>query len=201
MAAQITRHILQYPVFIRRYLVCRHPVFLFFVLIMFLQGADANAQKAYLSNGKKKVELREKSWIGLTTVNDTIRYWGDESYSYHIAGTGRDSLTVRRPSTFLDTIVLENDLYENKSSFEYLTEKCFKENKVRYCKLRKILSYEVKSFAYQDLTSITYSVYTGRLDGCIFCILIPGVNIWWLIDISKRKEKLLDMKKWTIRVE
>lgn len=166
-----------------------------------LVGAGASGQKAYLSDGKKKVELSERSWIGLTTVNDTVKYWGDKSYSYYILSTGRDSLIVRRPGTFLDTIVLENDLYQNKPSFEYLMEKCYRENKVRYCKLRKILSYEVKSFAYRDLTSVTYSVYTGRLDGCIFCILIPGVNIWWLIDMKNRKEKQLDMKKWTILVE
>lgn len=198
----MTRYNLKYPASAKRHCACRHPVSFFTCVFLLLPAATgASGQKAYLSDGKKKVALSEQSWIGLTAPNDTIEYWGDKEYSYYIASTGRDSLTVRRPGTFLDTLVLENDIYDKKLSFDYRTGKCFKENKVRYCNIRKVLSYETKSFAYRDLTFVTYSVYAGKMSGCIFCILIPGVNIWWLIDMSNRKEKRLDMKKWKILVE
>jgi hypothetical protein len=81
--------------------------------------------------------------------------------------TGKDSLTVQKPETFLDTVVLEEDLYPRKLTFDFRQEGCYKENKVRYCTVRKVLSYQAKTFAYKDLTTVTYPTYTGKLDDCI----------------------------------
>lgn len=199
----MTRYLSKYPAFTRCRRVCRYRVSFFFcIILMLLLTFNADGQKAYLSNGKKKIPFKEHDWIGLTTINDTIKYWGDKEYSYYIVSTGSDSLVVRRPGTFLDTIVLEDDIYERRLPFDYRQGKCYKgENKVRYCRIRKVLSYDVTTFAYKDLTTITYRVYTGRMDGCAGCILIPGLNIWWFINVMKRQEKKLDMQKWMVLVE
>ena len=176
------------------------PNFLISILLL-LTFAHAAGQKAYLTNGKMKVPLTEASWIGLTTTRDTIKYWGNKTESYYIVQTGKDSLVVRKPDVFADTVVLQDDLYAGKLQFDYRLDKYYKENKVRYCKIRKVLSYQTKTFAYKDLTTLTYPVYTGRLDGCIGCILVPGLNIWWLIDIKNRQEKTLKMTQWKVEGE
>jgi hypothetical protein len=74
------------------------------------------------------VPLQKDSWIGVTTHRDTIKYWGDKTYSYYI-------------------------------------------------------------------------VHTGKLDGCIGYLLVPGLNIRWLLDVKNRQEKPLNRTKWGIRIE
>jgi len=149
--------------------------------------------KTFIWLSKRKVQLIENTDIGLTTTSDTIKYGfrSYEAYKIH-----KDSIVVRKPSTFKDTIVAGAYLYPRP--FDLQIGKTIRENGVRYYEIKKILSYEQKSFAYKDITSMTYIVNKRRLDGCIFCILVPGINIWWFINIMRKKEKTVDMKKWSI---
>jgi hypothetical protein len=167
--------------------------YFFIILLLSFNLTNVLGQDVYLVKGKRRVQLKENTFIGLTTNSDTIKY-GSGSYETYQIHT--DSIVLRKPSTFKDSMVKSADVYTLPA--DYLIGKSIKENNMRYYEVKKILSFENKSFSYKDITTMTYVIYNGRMDGCIFCILVPGLNIWWLITILNKKEKTLDMKKWSI---
>jgi len=174
-----------------------------FILTFFIHSA--NAQKVFLVLGKKKVPLPNPNiasqWVGLTTPNDTVKYFDKKGLSYSLFKANQDSIIIKRPLEYYDTSIL---VYGNANnfSFEHTNEKYFKENGKRYVRLIKVDKDEYKSFAYKDITSFTYPTYTGKGDGCEACILIPGVNVLYIILARNRwRAHKLDMQEWKFLIE
>ncbi|HET9277092.1 MAG TPA: hypothetical protein VFN95_02880, partial [Flavitalea sp.] len=149
----------------------------------------------------KKVELKPHAWIGLITENDTIGYSHPEDNSYYIFTTGKDSIILRKPDSVIRRSVNYQLIYENKLAYEYRMKKYFKGDGELFCEIEEIANYQYKSFAYKDILSLIYTLYTGKGDGCIGCWFVPGLNILWMIEVLKRQPNKVDLNKWTFVIE
>ena len=169
--------------------------------MLLLSAEFSYSQKAYLKKAKKKVELRPRAWIGLTTGNDTVSYYQPEGDSYYIFAISKDSIVLRKPDSLIRRSVNYQLIYENKLPYEYRMKKYFKRDGELFCEIEEIVNYQYKSFAYKDILSLTYPLYMGKGNGCIGCWFVPGLNILWTIEVLKRQPKKVDLGKWTFVIE
>jgi hypothetical protein len=162
----------------------------------------AAAQKLYIIKDKEKIFLSPKSWIGITTKTDTVKYIGEKEMSFYIFHTSHDSITVRKPLTITDTAVLYYDGLYKTFDFDFQVKKYYKLKGQQFVTIGKITAFFYKSFAYADIISIQYPDKQFDEEGCAGCILVPGLNIWYLLNArSKTKHRNRDMQQWKFTVE
>lgn len=182
--------------------------------VVFLAGTvSAQGQKVFLVHRKNKAPFPNhydhSRVIGVRTDTDTILYNKDLVEGFRIDEVGTDSVRLKRPLKYSDTCIRSADRFYRLSSVtghpedsNYFYRKECKKEGVRYHLYVRVDQYEYRSYAYKDIRALKYPTYHGSGDGCSGCILIPGINVIWLIYAIKRWEpRNLDMAKWKFVVE
>jgi hypothetical protein len=157
------------------------PLFgLFFALL-----PGVNGQTLYIQNGKKRIKILRLSTIEIKTWNDSLLQADDsKSIPFTVNSIAGDSIYVVRTTEWKDTF---------RYKFNFLTGKDIKEKK----KYQKIPSkYEYRQFSLKDISQITYTYQRDQSgEGCLGCMLIPGLNLYYLWS-KARRTRVFDMSKW-----
>jgi hypothetical protein len=182
-----------------------HPCIFSVFWFMFLTGT-VSAEKVFLVHKKDTVPFPNINYhfelLSLETDTDTLRY-DDGVAGFRIVEAGKDSVKLRRPLKYADTSIRWGNNYNRPSDsgvsladLYYTYFKQYKSRGIRYDQ------YEYKSFAYKDIRTLEYPTYHGSGDGCVGCMLIPGINVIYIIYATRRwKPRRLDMKKWKFVVD
>ena len=186
-----------------------HSVYCIFSLLglMFLAGT-VSAQQVFLVHKKNKVPFPNDKYhfyvLGLETNTDTILYNEDLVKGFRIVEAGNDSVKLRRPSKYSEVSIRTGIKYNRVRTVDstYSYRKEYKRGGIHYYLFTRVDQYEYKSFAYKDIRTLKYITYQGSYDGCVGCILIPGINVIYLIYAARRdRPRRLDMKKWKFVVD
>ncbi len=173
---------------------------------MFLAGT-MSAQKVFLVRERDTVPFPNLNYhfeiLGLETDADTIRY-DDGVAGFRIVEAGKDSVKLRRPLKYADTSIRWSNRHDRHSdsgvslaNLHYTHFKQYKSRGIWYDLFVRVDQYEYKSFAYKDIRTLEYPTYHGSGDGCVGCVLIPGINVIYIIYATRRwKPRRLEMKKW-----
>jgi len=179
------------------------------LIILFISNfacSKINSQKKITITDKNKViTLKNDNYVGLTTLKDTIKYFDEDKLSYKLFEIKNDSLILRKPSVYRDSIVNCNNNYEQlqKLKFDFIYVDNFKENENTFCKIAIIDKYEFKKIPNSEITSIQFPPKVDEPgNSCMFCILIPIYNIYFISESKKHwKPKKYKMEKWKFSVE
>jgi hypothetical protein len=177
------------------------PFFISLFLMLPAAAQDSIRYGVHLKKNKKAIVIAG-GWIGLTTNNDTVKFFGEKDLSYAIYETTKDSFLLRKPEKHIDTVVRTGEyasIPRVRADFRYV--KSFRKEKKRYASIILIESYTYKSFAYKDLTSIQYPPDAANTTGCIFCILVPVYNVYYILRMRRRSvPKNFNLPGWELVV-
>ena len=186
---------------------------IFWVLGLIFLACMASAQKVFLVHKKNKVPFPNINYhfdvLGLTTNTDTIRYNEDLVEGFRIVEVGKDSVKLRRPLKYSEFSIRKGYKYNRPGAPDvrpldsnYHLRKEYKRGGIRYYLFTRVDQYEYRRFAYKDIRTLVYPTYHGSGDGCAGCILVPGINVIFLVYAIRRwRPHRLDMTKWKFVVE
>ena len=140
--------------------------------------STAEGQTLYIQKGKKKIKILSGSEIEIKTPGDTATLIDDKKPSaFAIKNITNDSIEISKPTAWKDTFSLR-----------------FINKKKRFYKMP--VGYEYRKFALNNVSQIKYTYQRSQSDGgCIFCILIPGLNIYYFW-VKAHRTKVFDMAEW-----
>jgi len=142
--------------------------------------STAEGQALYIQKGKKKIKILPGSEIGIRTPGDTATLIDDKKpAAFTIKNITTDSIEISKPTAWKDTFYYR---VINK--------------KTRFYKDKKPARYESRKFSFNNVSQIKYTYQRSQSDGgCIFCILVPGLNIYYFWSKAWRT-KVFDMAEW-----
>lgn len=139
------------------------------LIFCLLAYPPAKAQTLYIQKGQKKLKILPGQHFQARLLGDTTAFSvrsGQEPY--RIEKITHDSIIVSRPVEWKDTFKYEFNTWTGK----------FEENKKIYYK--KVTRSVSEQYAIKDISTFTYTYQHDQSgDGCIACILIPGLNIYY----------------------
>jgi len=140
--------------------------------------STAEGQTLYIQKGKKKIEILPMSEIEIRTSGDTAKLIDDKKPSaFTIKNITTDSIEISKPTAWKDTFYYR---FINKKKRFY----------------KEPVQYEFRKFSLNDVSQIKYTYQRSQSDGgCIFCILVPGLNIYYFWSKAWRT-KVFDMAEW-----
>jgi hypothetical protein len=172
-----------------------------FFLILFLSSfSTSNGQGVVFVRKNKSFQVPNPHLIfhpiGIIAGKDTLVYVEDPSQAWTITLVNADSLRVSRPIRWRDTLVNRlSDRYPK--GFQY-----WKDERIMGEKMTRLIAFdtlETKAFPWSDITAIHYPTYSGKGNGCMGCLLIPGFNIGFIIWAQNRwKPKWVRMDEWKL---
>ena len=182
------------------------PLILIFLFISNFTCLKINSQKRIIITNKNDViSLKNDNYIGLTTLKDTIKYFDLKKLSYKLFEIEKDSLILRKPSIYRDSIVNCNNNYEQlqKLKFDFIYVDNFNENESTFCKITIIEKYEFKKILNSEITSVQFPPKVDEPgNSCLFCILIPIYNIYFITKNKKHWKPInYKMEKWKLKIE
>jgi len=148
-------------------------------LCLFLMAFSiAEAQTLYIQKGKKKIKILPGSEIEIRTPGDTAQLIDDKKpAAFAIENITNDSIEISNPTAWKDTF-----------SYKFISKK------KRFYK--KPVQYEYRKYSLIDVSQIKYTYQRSQSDGgCIFCILVPGLNVYYFWSKAFRT-KVFDMAEW-----
>ncbi len=167
--------------------------------------SQQNEKEIHLVKKKKNITIKS-GWIGLKSISDSIKYFGEEKLSYAILKITSDSLYLSKPRVFhydTTTIVRHGYVSEYFESSRYLDS--FRKDGRKFAVYIVIDTFEYKTIAIDDLISIEYPPEASNTTGCTVCIffpIIPGVNIWFYRKMRRRRHpKTFDLNDWELKIE
>lgn len=152
----------------------------------------------FLRKKKKTITIVHGDYIGFTTAKDTVKYFGDKELSYKLFKADTTNFLLRRPLQYRDTIV-ESGKFDLSKAGEYRYGRAYRKDKKWYANIVLVDSYEYKSVAVKDITTIQYPPDADNTLGCIFCPFVPVYNIFYFISLKKRwRPQNFEMGKWRL---
>ncbi len=152
------------------------------LLFVLLLPVVAGAQRIYFVKGKKAfpfpTEHAARAKIGVYTERDTLMYNESLEAGWEVRWATVDSFQVQRPVRMVDTVVLRNS-GRYPQGYQYTRD--FKKDGVKYTLITKVLEYEYRVFAFNDVRKLKYTTYSGNGSGCVGCFFIPVFNVAFLI--------------------
>lgn len=122
--------------------------------------------------------------------------------SYLIVEFNKDSLLVRRPLKYHDTIVECESYSVPYIGKEYCFKKFFRENGRQKGLLNIIDEFQYELIDTKKITSLSYPPKSDDQVGCIFCIFIPIYNLFYLHNARKYYiPKKYELEKWELKFE
>lgn len=140
-------------------------------------------------------------FIGVSTDELSIPYKEHGVLSYQIVRFTKDTLLLRRPLQYHDTVTsfyLSCVPYIGK---DYLYYKPFRKNGKPLCKLYIIDAYTYKVVLPDQLKTISYPPGAPKMydNGCIFCAFIPVYNIFYLRQTRKKSvPRTYNLSEWKL---
>jgi hypothetical protein len=173
-------------------------------LILFLSFySTSNAQGVVFVRKNKSFQLPNPHLIfhpiGVVAGKDTLLYTDDPSRAWTITMANADSLRVSRPIRWRDTLVnRQSGRYPD--GFQY-----WKDVRINGKKMTRLIAFdtsETKAFSWTAITAIYYPTYSGKGNGCMGCLLIPGFNIGFIIWAHQRwKPRWIKMNEWSMSLD
>lgn len=153
-------------------------------IILFFASFFTYGQSVYLVKNKDTVYIR-KGFIGVSNQNANFKYKEFDELSYVIEVFNKDTLLLKRPIKYYDTIVSfeQYSLPYIEKDFRFV--KSFRENGKRMAKISIIEQYQYDFFNPSQLKTISYPPKSDNQVGCIFCIFMPVYNIFYIKNTRK----------------
>lgn len=142
-------------------------------------------QTLCIQQGKKKIKILPGARLDVLTKNERRDFTADSSAAeFLVKNISADSITLYRPVEWKDTFSYKFNAWTGKDIPE----------KKRYYKVA--IRFEQKQFSLAEITQIKYTYQSDQSgDGCIGCLLIPGLNIYYLLS-KRHKTRVFDMTRW-----
>jgi len=176
---------------------------LFVVFTSLLLPAEIFSQEVSLRKKNKILPFPNKELsvqsIGIWSRYDTLEYILDPIKGWKLINANQDSITVARVLHWRDTLVLrKSERYPDGFRYGY----DLKKEGQKLTRLYFVETSEQKRFAWSDIDLIKYPTYSGKGNGCMGCLLIPGFNIGFIIWASNRwKAHTINMKEWELIID
>jgi hypothetical protein len=156
-----------------------------FSMLLLYSISDIKGQSLYIQNGNRKIKIIEGSFLDVKTWDDSIEFPEIKKHSaFEINKMTFDSIEIRRSTGLKDTFRYKFNIWTGQDI----------KNKKQFYKVPS--GYEYKRYALKDLSRLKYTFQHDQSgSGCIACIFVPGLNIYYFWSKSRRT-KVFNIKEW-----